>query len=301
MMSKDNICAVIVTHNRLNCLKICVDHMKAQTCPCSLLIVDNNSTDGTGEWCKELLDPDVYYFNTGANLGGAGGFNRGVRYACETGWEYLWLMDDDCWPEPDALEKLIEASAALNGEYGWLSSRCLWTDGSLCTMNVQRITPYKDLNSFEQPLYKIRMASFVSLFFPSCTVRRFGLPIADFFIWGDDWEYTRRISREKPCYYVGSSRVVHAMKNNAIVSIAEDTEDRLVRYQYSYRNDVYLYRREGIKGWLWILAKFTWHSIKTIRAGHMDRMKIIWRGFREGITFYPVIETVSGKEMASID
>ena len=46
-------------------------------------------------------------------------------------------------------------------------------------------------------------------------MRQFGLPIAEFFIWSDDWEYTRRISRAKPCYVIPASRVVHAMQNPA--------------------------------------------------------------------------------------
>lgn len=37
----------------------------------------------------------IFYFNTGRNLGGAGGFNFGVRKAYEAGYDYIWLMDDD--------------------------------------------------------------------------------------------------------------------------------------------------------------------------------------------------------------
>ena len=108
------------------------------------------------------------------------------------------------------------------------------------------------------------MASFVSLFLRADTVKQYGLPIKEFFIWTDDWEYTRRISRALPCYVVNSSHVVHAMKENTVVSIANDTIERLPRYQYFYRNDVYLYRREGIKGLIWLLAKEMWHSVQIV-------------------------------------
>ncbi|WP_348226313.1 hypothetical protein, partial [Salmonella enterica] len=79
-------------------------------------------------------------------------------------------------------------------------------------------------------------------------VRQFGLPIAEFFIWSDDWEYTRRISRAKPCYVIPASRVVHAMQNPGVVNIARDVPARWARYRYFYRNDVVLYRREGLSG-----------------------------------------------------
>ena len=205
-------------------------------------------------------------------------------------------MDDDCLPEPDALEKLLEADTLLGGEYGWLSSRCLWTDGSVCNMNLQRKTPYRDIDGFTFPLTPCVMASFVSLFLRAETVRLFGLPIKEFFIWSDDWEYTRRISRKWPCYVAAASRVVHAMKSNTVVNIATDTPARLGRYRCFYRNDVYLYRREGLRGWLWLLAKDGWHSAQVIRHGKLTRLRVIWRGFREGLRFAPGVEHVGGAD-----
>ena len=119
---------------------------------------------------------------------------------------------------------------------------------------------------------------------------RFGLPIAEFFIWSDDWEYTRRISREKPCYVVPASRVVHAMQNPGVVNIAKDVPARWARYRYFYRNDVVLYRREGLPGWLWLLAKDAWHTVQVLRDGQGSRARrigIIWKGFAAGVRFHP--------------
>src|SRR5690606_26599106 len=50
----------------------------------------------------------VNYYNTGSNLGGAGGFEYGSRLAYEAGHEWIWLADDDVELEPDCLESLIE-------------------------------------------------------------------------------------------------------------------------------------------------------------------------------------------------
>ena len=232
------------------------------------------------------------YERLSENQGGAGGFSRGVKLAAESGFDYLWLMDDDCFPEKTALESLMSAANDLNGRFGWLSGVCLWTDHSICRMNVQRKTPFQDLHDFSREKTEAQMASFVSLLVPAASVIRYGLPIQEFFIWGDDWEYTRRISRNEKCYVIGNSRVIHAMKNNTVVSIAEDEQERLPRYTYAYRNDVYIYRREGLKGWVWLLAKNIWHSMKTLRMHHPERLKIIWNGFWEGIQFHPVSEMI---------
>ena len=301
-MEKNRTAAVVVTYNRLALLHKCIEKLHAQTAPCDILVVNNASTDGTGPWLTAQEAAGVLMArDTGENLGGAGGFNKGIRWAVEDGYEYLWLMDDDCLPEPDALEKLLEADRLLDGNYGWLSSVALWTDGSVCSMNIQRKTPYQDIDGFVSPLTSCVMASFVSLFLRAETVRAFGLPIKEFFIWSDDWEYTRRISRKMPCYAAAESRVVHAMKSNTVVNIATDTPERLERYRYFYRNDVYLYRREGLKGWLWLLAKDAWHSAQVIRRGKLPRLRVIWRGFRDGLGFFPKVEKCVNKGKNEVD
>ena len=127
-------------------------------------------------------------------------------------------------------------------------------------------------------------------------MQQFGLPIAEFFIWSDDWEYTRRISRAKPCWVIPASRVVHAMQNPGVVNIAQDVPARWARYRYFYRNDVVLYRREGLLGWLWLLAKDAWHTVQVLRDGQgsrAERIGIIWKGFAAGVRFHPQIPYVS--------
>nr|WP_319490116.1 glycosyltransferase family 2 protein [uncultured Caproiciproducens sp.] len=289
MQHRKNVVAVVVTYNRRELLLQCIEKLlKQQVCACDVLIIDNASTDGTAEALQEKDDLRLYYCNTGKNLGGAGGFHFGMRKAVEAGYDYIWIMDDDTLPESDALAKLLEADEKLTGSYGFLSSRTLWTDGSDCQMNLQRKTPYRDIDGFDRPLIPVVMASFVSLFLHTDTIIKFGLPIAEFFIWSDDWEYTRRISLKLPCYLVTTSRVIHAMKNRTVANIATDIPERLSRYRYFYRNDVYLYRREGLKGWLWLIAKDFWHSVQVItksRGHKWEKLKIIWSGFAHGIHF----------------
>lgn len=287
------VAAVVVTYNRLPLLRQCLMALQAQTTPLAAVwVIDNASTDGTQAALKTMQWPELVYCNTGKNLGGAGGFAYGVQHAAQEDYDALWLMDDDTIPEPQALEQLLTADKNLDGNYGWLSSRALAQDGSDQPMNRQRITPYTDLPDYEQDCAPAVMASFVSLFLPTESVRRFGLPIAEFFIWSDDWEYTRRISRKMPCYVVAGSRVLHAMKNPGTVNIATDVPERWERYRYFYRNDVVLYRREGIRGWGWLLAKDLWHTLQVLRdprGKRLARIMIIWKGFLAGMHFRPPI------------
>ncbi|MDY5410302.1 MAG: glycosyltransferase family 2 protein [Gemmiger sp.] len=285
--------AVVVTYNRLPLLRQCLAALTAQTAlGLTIFLIDNASTDGTAEAVAAMTLPNLVYRNTGKNLGGAGGFAYGVREAALAGYDALWLMDDDTLPTPTALAEFLQADRDLHGRYGWLSGRALAPDGTDQPMNLQRVTPYKDLPNFDGARIPAVMASFVSLFLRTETVRRYGLPIAEFFIWSDDWEYTRRISRAQPCYVIPASRVVHAMQNPGIVNIAADVPARWERYRYFYRNDVVLYRREGVRGWLWLLAKDAWHTVQVLRSPQGRkawRIGIIWKGFFAGVRFAPEI------------
>lgn len=294
--SQQNIAAVVVTYNRKNLLEACITHILNQRgISCDVLVVDNASTDGTAELVQSIPDSRVRYRNTGANLGGAGGFHFGLQWAVNAGYDYAWIMDDDCLPNEDALITFWDADRKLNGTYGWLSSQVLWTDGDICRMNIQRVTPFKKVSDFSSELSPAVAASFVSLFLPASCVRTYGLPIKDFFIWADDLEYTRRISRKERCYVVPGSKVVHAMTVNTDSNIVYATQERMNRYSYSYRNEVYLYRREGLPGWLWILAKYSRHSLQVLTSStdkKWSRIRVIWKGFFRGLRFHPEVEYV---------
>lgn len=132
--------AIIVTYNRLEKLKKCVRLLMKSETPCDIIIVNNASTDGTWEWLQAIDDDRVSVVNQEVNVGGAGGFSIGVRKGVEIGYDYIWMMDDDCMVRPDSLTRLLEADTVLGGDYWWLSSIALWTDGSPCAMNRQKVS-----------------------------------------------------------------------------------------------------------------------------------------------------------------
>ena len=288
--------AVVVTYNRIEMLKQCLEHIKKQTVPVDIIVVDNASTDGT----SDLFDKNtegLLYFNTGANLGGAGGFNYGMRKACEPGYEFVWVMDDDTLPESTAHEKLLEADEKLSGNYGWLSSLALWKDGTECKMNRQKIKPkaFEFLHFLQYGIISAEQATFVSLFLKTETVKEYGLPIKEFFIWGDDIEYTRRISviNNQPCFLVGSSVVVHAMVNNNGSRISEDELERLERYRLAFRNEAFFYRKEGRL--LYYLAKCCKHILLIVfksKNYRVKRLKVVVSSIIRGLFFNPGIEYV---------
>lgn len=286
--------AIVVTYNRKELLKKNIEKLLSQSFRSHLdiIIIDNASTDGTRDYISSFVDnKEIIYINTGENLGGAGGFHFGIKYAVENGYDYVWVMDDDCMPRETALEEFYRWDKKLKGNYGFLSSKVLWKDGSICAMNVQKETKWKRLKCFDK-VTSIQYASFVSLFLKAETIRRIGLPFKEFFIWADDWEYTRRISKQEKCYFIPPSIVDHFSGSNVGADIINAPTDRIDRFNYMYRNDVVLYRQDGLEGRLYLEVRNMVHRIKIVlkATDKKRKLKIIRNGTKEGKKFSPTIE-----------
>lgn len=91
-----------------------------------ILIVDNGSSDGSEEFLRGRFG-DVEFLQTGANLGFAGGNNRGIEYALARGAEYIWLLNNDTVVAPEALTELVRVFEA-NGRAGIVGSKIYYHD-----------------------------------------------------------------------------------------------------------------------------------------------------------------------------
>ena len=110
------IVAVVVTYNRLALLTGLIERLR-QVPECDeILVVDNASTDGTGEWLA--AQSDVVGHTLPTNTGGAGGFHEGLRLAMERGADLAWLMDDDGKPEVATLGQLLGVEGGCGEEPG---------------------------------------------------------------------------------------------------------------------------------------------------------------------------------------
>lgn len=104
-----NIVAVVVTYNRCELLKKCLDSLDNQTFKLDkIIVIDNFSSDDTLEYLHKTNNTLIEIVELPENIGGAGGFEAGLKYALKNYPEsYYWLMDDDGYPEESCLEKLV--------------------------------------------------------------------------------------------------------------------------------------------------------------------------------------------------
>jgi GT2 family glycosyltransferase len=209
----ERVCAVVVTSGRRGLLRRCLTAIDGQRRPVDrTLVVDNASSDGTADMVRAEF-PEAELLALERNVGGAGGFHHGMAWAHERDYDWLWLMDDDTMAQPDTLLALLAGRDRAPGEEPLiLASQVLWKDGRLHPMNVP-VPRLRQRGTFAEGLARglvpLRYTSFVSLAVRREAVDRFGLPLAHYFIWGDDVEFTARVLRHSTGYLIPESRAFH--------------------------------------------------------------------------------------------
>lgn len=247
-MNKVNVISVVVTYNRKELLLECLKSLVNQTYNLEkIIIIDNNSNDGTFDNLKTngyIDDEKILYKKLDENIGGAGGFYEGMKLARTFNPDWVWIMDDDTIPKEDSLEELINASNIIDDKISYLASSVYGTSNEC--MNVPNVNRepadngYPDWYRYLQSgIVKIKEATFVSLLIKGEALSKIGLPFKEYFIWGDDTEYTLRLTKYYGnAYMVGKSKVIHKRKGNKALSIMEEeSESRIKMYFYMVRNN----------------------------------------------------------------
>jgi GT2 family glycosyltransferase len=111
MSLADQTAVVVVTWSKAARVRDCLRSLAAlPDGDFDVFVVDNASTDGTADMVRKEF-PGVEVLVNPENLGGAGGFNRGLRHALDRGYGLIWLLDNDVTVEPGALRALRRVMA----------------------------------------------------------------------------------------------------------------------------------------------------------------------------------------------
>ena len=238
---------IIVTYNKidfvLTLLKQLTDYAYPNT---TVFVVDNNSRDGTPAVIRSQF-PQINLIETGANLGGTGGFNHGLKAVLKHGsFKYVWLLDNDVEIKPGALEVLIETlekrpDAAVAG------SHIMQLDNPHVT---NEIGAYVDLAGgrlllnqhgtrewmHSREIYEVDYVAACSMLVRANVLKQVGL-LDDFFIHYDDVDWCLRIKKQgHKVLACAASRIMHISAN------AKSTTWILY---YDLRNILYLQHKHG--------------------------------------------------------
>lgn len=256
------IAAVVVTFNRKTLLKECLDALLAQTTPLDkILVIDNASSDGTPEFlagCGHLENRSIEYIRLPVNTGGAGGFYEGVKRAHLQGFDWIWIMDDDAEPKPDALEALSyyfskhvsAVCSLLTDADGYTESNYKHRGWFKFSIRDDRVIDSINKDDIRNDSLLIEHCSFVGMAVQSSAINEAGYPDPRFFIHYDDVEYCLRLSAVAPLILVTKSKITHKEaatleKNEQIVRLMgrKSTRipiDRLWITYYGNRNRIWL-------------------------------------------------------------
>ncbi|MFT8702969.1 MAG: glycosyltransferase family 2 protein [Oenococcus oeni] len=302
-ISKASVSAVVVTYNRLELLKQSVSALQNQHSQTlkHIIIINGASTDGTEKWIEQesKKDDKIIVLNLPKNIGGAGGFNQGIRAFIEkTNDDFVWLMDDDSLVTKDSLDRLLEVWK-VDPAAGMAASHDIWKDGTWANMNMAAPLFSDKIKVYygDQPFVRIKHSTFVSTIVSRMAVLKVGLPQKEYFIWGDDIEYTQRVTHFFPGFFVRNSIVLHASGQNPLPGdiSGENDKQRLPRYLNEFRNRLCTSRRRhSLPKYLKTLAHNIFDLLKVIlKPGvkfRITKLGIIIKGTWNGFFFNPPIE-----------
>ncbi len=187
---------VIVSYNGRQWLSECLESVK----PYSVILVDNNSTDGTLDFVRTNF-PEVSILEQKQNLGFGRANNLGILYALSNEADYVFLLNQDAKVSPSGIDKLLEI-ATKNPEYGILSPIHLkWNGVELEEMFsyylkeeiVQELLPDFLLQRSIKTVYEIEMVNAAAWLISRKTLDTVGGFHPMFFLYGEDDNYCQRV------------------------------------------------------------------------------------------------------------
>ncbi|MBT8843662.1 hypothetical protein BTI06_08960 [Lactobacillus delbrueckii subsp. bulgaricus] len=239
---------IVVTFNRLNMLKVALKSFDEQTCkPGYIVVVNNASTDKTPEyldgWKKDQKNYKKYVITTEKNLGGSGGFYTGLEFAQKLNCDWIWVSDDDAFPEHDALENA--QNYLKNRDTSNISAICgeVINQGKIDTghrRNYERrglniVTTNIPVEYYSKKEFEITAFSYVGAIINKEKLKEVGLTPKDYFIWYDDTEHSLRLHKVGKIICVPSVKVHH--------DVGKESTDLNWKVYYGIRNQADMYRR----------------------------------------------------------
>ncbi|MEZ5752512.1 MAG: glycosyltransferase [Paracoccaceae bacterium] len=258
--STTRLCAVVVSHQRLDKLKITLGRLLET--PAHVLqrvvVVDNASDPAIGAWLRRQADPRLHVELLTRNIGGAGGFEWGMRVAMRRyAPDWIVVMDDDGRPDPGALERFAELDLR---DWDGFAAAVRTPDGALADMNRPTFDPFRHpgrllrsalgggragyhIGSHDLAIEGTRPvdgASFVGFFVRGTVLAMHGGPNPDLFLYADDAFYTLGLTRAG--YRIGFNPAVGFEHDTETYSPGDPRFRPLWRVYYYYRNLTALHR-----------------------------------------------------------
>ncbi|RYY36384.1 MAG: glycosyltransferase [Sphingobacteriaceae bacterium] len=278
-MSDKSVCVVIVTYgNRWQFLSKVLQRVLSFTQVTNVVVVDNASAYNVQ---AEVTDERVTVRTNGDNLGSAGGYKQGIKYAhTQTSCSFIWLLDDDNLPDNAALNILLNKWGELPGTNDKKALFCLredraahiqialganWYRYYLVPNNFLGFHLFRVFKNQYKKLtgqYKVQGAFKDSVTMPYVPYGGFllhrdmidliGYPNEALFLYVDDSEYTYRVTQNGgQIWLIPAAKVVDVDTSQGInyknkLFHSQLLDEWSFRTYYHIRNRIYFYSRVAI-------------------------------------------------------
>ncbi|HGQ2797660.1 TPA: glycosyltransferase family 2 protein [Streptococcus pneumoniae] len=311
-----SVCALVVTYNRSKYLQKALEGILNQQQEISgILIYNNNATDNTEEilmkfgyvdskgdkikenylYSTEKDGKHFYYYHNDENLGGAGGFANGIRLISELDYDYVWIMDDDVYPEPNCLSEIMKQMSVQNVQVGIpnrtdenFDDRAIigfdFDDYHKFWTEMRKTVTY---GPFDEEAIKVVDMPFEGPVVEMALLRKVGIPDSGFFIEYDDSDFAQRLQQYSDIIFATKAQLHRQLAVKVDPSEVKKVEPYNWRNYYKIRNNIIFDKRYG-KNWkvrqLSPLILIAHHIVIAIRHQHLKHnLSIIWKGFWDGV------------------
>ena len=118
MQARDSVLIVIPTYNERENIGVLVRHLRQIVPQADVLIVDDNSPDGTGELADALVRADpqsIHVLHRAGKTGLGRAYVAGLGWGLARGYEWLVQMDADLSHDPRAVLRLLGRAHGKTG------------------------------------------------------------------------------------------------------------------------------------------------------------------------------------------
>lgn len=304
----ENVIAITVTYNDAKYLEKCIKALCDQTYKLNkIIIVDNNSNIENKQIIDSFLEDNIEVLSLTDNLGGAGGFEKGMEYARNKyDPDWYWLMDADAYPENNCLEKLLLYKNSFKNVgilapliYGMdLHEYQLYHHKKIVSFLARDISIYKSYEDIPD-VSLIEADAFVGPLVSKGAVCKLGIVDGRFFIYGDDLEYTYRISREFSLVLVKNAIINH--RDQPVEGVQKSSN--WWKDYYMFRNRIVFVKTfaknstSELLGIAYVILRCTKQYLLTFLMPYANELKII----RRKLLLQSIIDGMHGKMGKSID
>lgn len=322
-IEKSDITAVTVTYgDRRSLLRRSIDSAYREGIRDYVIVFNGVSYDADVFVEREIkpsyngLNLSIFSFET--NTGSAKGYKKALELAMTKPTGFILMIDDDAELLPDCVDVLIMNYDSIQSQHRYekdalalsalrVQHKSDLTEGTLKS-NLERSSAFRRFSLIDLPkrifrrffpivlkdeAVRLYYTVYSGLFFHRSLLDKNGLPDEKFVLYGDDLEFTYRITAKGGGIWLVSSAKINDMEiswwcrksyGNPFDALILCGNDKLV--YYAFRNEVY-FERYCLKrrGLVYNLHKFIYMSVlfaNSLRHRRIERFKVLLQALKDG-------------------